>query len=96
LLWDFLSKYTLGCGVTSVTEERRDILITVYPNPVASTLRIDGIETQASFTILDLYGRSIAAGATTGSIDIGPLPSGSYVLTLQVGGEARSVRFVKE
>lgn len=96
LLWDFLSKYTLGCGVTSVTEERRDILITVYPNPVASTLRIDGIETQASFTILDLYGRSIAAGTTTGSIDIGPLPSGSYVLTLQVGGEARSVRFVKE
>ena len=96
LLWDFLSKYTLGCAVTTVTEERRDILITVYPNPVTSTLHIDGVETQASFTIWDLYGRSAAAGMTTGSIDIAPLPSGSYVLRLQVGGEARSVRFVRE
>ena len=96
LLWDFLRRYTLGCGVTSATEHLCDTHIALYPNPATTSLTINGIEAQASFTIVDIYGRVVAAGITAGSIDISPLPSGTYVLRLQQGGKVATLRFVRK
>jgi CubicO group peptidase (beta-lactamase class C family) len=81
---------------TSVAEEIISSALRVYPNPASESVTIVGIDAPSFFSVVDLNGRSLAAGTTTGSINISPLPPGAYILTLQVGGEARSVRFVKE
>lgn len=96
LLWDFLRKYTLGCGATSVSDEQTSSAIVVYPNPAESLLSISGMSGMASFTITDVLARPLLTGTTSGNIDITSLMRGSYVLTLMQGGEARTVRFVKE
>lgn len=81
---------------TSVSEELGLASVRVYPNPADAMITIDGIEAQASFTIVDIYGRDVTAGITAGSIDISPLPSGTYVLRLQQGGKVATLRFVRK
>ncbi len=70
--------------------------VVVYPNPAESVLTISGLSGAASFTVTDVLARPLLTGTTSGDIDITSLARGSYVLTLMQGGEARSVRFVKE
>lgn len=96
MLWDFLRRYTLGCGVTSVSDEQTSSAIAVYPNPAESLLSISGLSGTASFTITDVLSRPLLTGTTSGNIDITSLARGSYNLTLMQGGQARTVRFVKE
>ena len=95
MLWDFLRRYTLGCAITSVSDEQTSSAIVVYPNPAESLLSISGLSGTASFTITDVLARPLLTGTTSGNIDITSLARGSYVLTLMQGGEARTVRFVK-
>ena len=81
---------------TSVAEEIGSSALRVYPNPASESVTIVGIDAPSFFSVVDLNGRSLAAGTTTGSISISPLLPGAYILTLQIGGQARSVRFVKQ
>ncbi|MFN9151407.1 MAG: T9SS type A sorting domain-containing protein [Bacteroidota bacterium] len=82
--------------MTSVSDEETSHTLVVYPNPAESVLSISGLSYAASFSITDVLARPLLTGTTSGDIDITLLARGSYVLTLMQGGEARSVRFVKE
>jgi hypothetical protein len=61
---------------------------TIYPNPAASTLRIDGIEGSCTVTLYDMPGQEILTMQLTGnanSMDISHLPAGTYLVKVSNG-----------
>ncbi len=64
----------------------------VYPNPVQSVLnvRIDGEKT---FEIMDITGKKMIHGTTSGRIDVGRLESGMYFIRI---GDGDTQKFIKQ
>jgi hypothetical protein len=70
----------------------------LYPNPVVDRLELHAAKSLAGsqYRILDNWGRVVAAGATSGTINVAALQAGSYTLQLVSEGRAQFVqRFVK-
>ena len=80
-----------GVGGTMAEE------VTVYPIPVHTTLRIDGLQGKCFMTLSDISGRAVRnistdAGTTQTMIDVADLPRGIYVLDIRGNGDTRMVR----
>ncbi|MEN9301921.1 MAG: hypothetical protein RL264_350 [Bacteroidota bacterium] len=69
--------------------------IEVYPNPTSSTLSISGINSEFSYQITDLQGKTLKQGANEKQIEIEQLPSGTYVIGISTDNEVKQLRFVK-
>jgi hypothetical protein len=70
----------------------------LYPNPVADRLEVHAAHSLANsqYRILDNWGRLVAAGATSGTINVAALQAGSYTLHLVTAGRGQFVqRFMK-
>lgn len=67
----------------------------LFPVPTADRLQLPVPSSVAvRVNVLDLQGRSLLSGTSTGTLDVSALPTGSYVL--QVEGRERRYRFIKE
>lgn len=72
----------LGGAVDPVGLE--DLLLAgmkVYPNPFTSTLTLEGVQDNLAYSIVDLNGKTIQTGVTTGIIH-SEIPAGLYNLVL--------------
>jgi hypothetical protein len=71
-------------------EEQMSSETSIYPNPVADQLQINGadINYDASFVVLDILGKEVSRISGAQQIDISNLPAGKYMLRLplQKGG----------
>jgi N-acetylneuraminic acid mutarotase len=67
----------------------------VSPNPVKGVLNLD-LSRVASFQIIDLSGKLILKGNTSGSLDVSSLPSGLYLLLVEEDGAFYRTKFEKE
>ena len=66
--------------------------IKIYPNPVESSLVIEGVENNAVFEITDISGRVVSSGKVTNQlVDCSDLVFGTYLLVTTSG----TYRFVK-
>jgi hypothetical protein len=71
--------------------------ITIYPNPVNNSLRVDSELSWKSASIYDMLGKQIWKGDFEAELAIYFLEAGHYILTLtDESGVATSKRFVKE
>lgn len=85
----------LACGTLSVTDF--DISnITVYPNPVKSTLNFS--EEVSNIKITDLTGRTVKqTAASTQSLDVAALQNGTYIITATTKeGNTITKKLIKE
>lgn len=57
--------------------------LTIYPNPAAELLQIDGITGNATLLLSDLYGRTFQAPLQNGRADISALAAGIYIVRIQ-------------
>jgi hypothetical protein len=82
--WQNPSLFGLGrlSGILSGIEEIVFGHMKVYPNPFQHTITLEGLSEQMSYSIVDVNGRTVQAGITSGVID-SPLPAGVYTLTLK-------------
>ena len=64
----------------------------VYPNPVQTVLNIR-LEGEKSFEILDITGKKMLQGITSGRIEVGQLESGMYFIRT---GEGIPQKFIKQ
>jgi photosystem II stability/assembly factor-like uncharacterized protein len=59
----------------------------VYPNPSGGVVRLSGLPAGSyGYRVVDGAGREVAKGLTTGDMDLGRLPKGSYLLELSGQG----------
>lgn len=61
-------------------EDQHLLSFTITPNPASDFIYLWGVENMASFEIIDLNGRSVDNGYTSGMIGISHLPNGIYFL----------------
>lgn len=81
--------------VVSSVNELTNRSLSLYPNPAAGQLHIDGLTEQPTdFQILDLNGRVVLKGTATSSIDVSALDNGIYLIDMQVEGASMRQRFV--
>lgn len=86
-----------GVGVASIGQ----LPITVYPNPAGDVVYVDGLQSAATFRLLDVVGRVVKDGALDAglnSLPVDGLASGVYVLEVSdaVTGKRMTSRVVKQ
>lgn len=75
-------------------QKQTDIM--VYPNPASDVLQIHGINSIASFQIMDIMGTLVKSGSINEmNIDISDLRKGCYLLMVDNGSAIASFRFIK-
>lgn len=87
---DFIAKVS----TTSLsTPDTSDHSVTMYPNPVITILNIgNNAFLSKRYSIWDATGRVVKSGITDGSIDVSPLSSGFYTITVN----NKNSKFIKE
>lgn len=72
-----------GADLISAVHELDDSTISIYPNPTTDVIYIE-VEGNLSYsaTLFDLKGKLIAKFKNTSSIDVGQLPTGTYLLEI--------------
>ena len=86
-------------SVISSIQETAAQRITAYPIPCADQLTIAGLPAQPRMvTLFSTMGQALRAVAITaqGTLDVSGLAPGAYVVRVDVGGQTRTVRFIKE
>ena len=83
---------TKGDGVDDINS----ISFEIYPNPVKDVLSVIGCDGSFSYEIVDLTGRTISRGKSSGTIDVVGLSKGVYVLKLNYAEQQTCIRFVKQ
>lgn len=76
--------------ITSI-EGIGEVLVYVYPNPVSSTLNIQGVDDTASLSVFNLSGKCVLQEAGT-EIDVTSLHQGTYILRIN----NNYVKFIKK
>jgi len=73
--------------------------LVLSPNPVRDMLMISGAQSVegAQYDVFDMQGKVVTQGVlTNGSINLGALAQGNYVLRLTQAGSVRSQKFIKK
>jgi hypothetical protein len=66
----------------------------VYPNPTADWLQIQGVSENVQWQVLDALGRLSLSGEGS-TVEVSGLPAGPYVLRMQAADKSQSLRFIK-
>ncbi len=78
--------------------DNKEVVYTLFPNPVSSELQVSGEEMAAEVMIFDLNGRlvrQLTAGAASFSVDVNDLQPGQYVIRINGEQGQSSQNFVK-
>jgi CubicO group peptidase (beta-lactamase class C family) len=95
-LWEKISE--LVCNPNGLDEFQNDS-IAMYPNPANDWLYIDEIPIAASWSIMDMFGRTIITGNTedqSARIDVSNLPPAQYMLRIEGIDILRTGLFLKQ
>ncbi len=85
-------KYLEGLDVT----ESELTQIALYPNPIQDVLYITGLKEEVSYFILDLNGKVVLKGATSGQINMSSMASGIYQLVLTLDNSFIIEKLIKQ
>lgn len=71
--------------------------IALAPNPATHTLRLMNINQEIAYKIMDMHGRQISSGSTSGVVDVSTLAPGCYqLLALPPGAPIDFITFLKQ
>jgi N-acetylneuraminic acid mutarotase len=91
----YLDDFFTYHGIAELQEE--DILLTLYPNPSESWVKIDGIEHPTAYSIYSATGMELLTGETSNheSISLENLPIGAYIIKLTIQNRTVCRSFIK-
>jgi hypothetical protein len=80
---------------TSIAETSAVASLNIYPNPAHTEIKVAGLQQESAYTIIDVSGKIILAGATSSNqvINVSTLSAGTYYLVLP---KYNSIKFIKE
>ena len=91
--------YTGGEATSKVVSVQRGktTSVKVYPSPVSEVLTVEmGSTDNATFTVVDIAGRTMLRQAAANQINVSALPKGLYFLTVEADGIKTTQKFVKQ
>ncbi len=83
---------------SGVAPEATAELIRAWPNPTTGLLRLSGLSSDATLMVHDMLGRAVMGPKGAGPdavVDMTPLPSGAYTLTVTGPGGSRTLRVIR-
>jgi len=93
---DYREPITLEKTATLATEDPKEKIIAIYPNPVKDFLYIKNKNYKiVKISLLDISGKIIFSGKTE-SINMQSLPSGNYVLNIQTSEGFYNFKIIKK
>ena len=96
---DINSTITITEGLSASVNEKEELVLNVYPNPVVKTLTISGdnLTSNDQVRITDLNGSVVYQGSFgNGQIDVDKLAAGMYLIEAGKGVSAKRASFIKE
>jgi hypothetical protein len=81
------------CKVTSVEEIQHEGL-TVFPNPSSGNFTVKGLTTQTQYQIIDVAGRVVVSGSTSGNLNLNHLSEGYYTLQINDQNNQKNIKLV--
>ena len=73
--------------------------VEIYPNPVTDRLKVRGLSATALISISNIHGQELLRTrmeTESGEIDLSELAAGMYLISIQMGGEKISRRFIRK
>lgn len=70
--------------------------VSVYPNPVQSTLNFSGLTSPVKATVFDMLGKRLLQTEVTNRLELGHLRSGIYMVKINSENSSKIFNFVKE
>ena len=90
----------VNCSALGIEEMSDSFGVLVYPNPTSDALNISSQKAKIdSVSIVDVAGRTVLSNKlsnNSGSIKIGHLPKGVYILTLKLDGQTVTKKIIKK
>lgn len=93
---DWCNSSNLIDRLLASTNEIRENVLILYPNPSSSQLYISGIDGSVKFEIYDSFGKAISSGFTSSSIDISELNKGLHFIEVHQDHGIWRSKFLKE
>lgn len=85
-------------GTTGVSNLIGEKIFSISPNPATDNIKVGGV-TNASYSITDITGKTVASGTvttSTNSIAINQLAAGTYLILFTENGSRQQMKFVKQ
>ncbi len=90
----------IDCSALGIEDMSDSYGITIYPNPTSDVLNIASQKSKMeSATLTDTAGRTVLTNklsGTNGTIKLGHLPKGVYILTLKLDGQTVTKKIIKK
>lgn len=93
-----LSTNDNAAQVSTTASETAAVTLSVYPNPVADVMFIDGAEAISKITIVNSIGAVVSQvnSPSENSINVSTLENGVYIVVVENGNEVYTSRFIKK
>jgi len=97
MLWDYAFKVTETTTTSYNNTNQQYNSISVYPNPVYSTLTIKGLEKEANITIYDICGYKVfSQKLTSKTLNLSNLKNGVYIINITSENVNTNIIFIKK
>ncbi|SDD92132.1 T9SS-dependent choice-of-anchor J family protein [Riemerella columbipharyngis] len=105
-MYDSFAQYLLLLDDVKITHEEGNMGvdetmlngngISIYPNPVSTTLNIKGIKGDSQYSVYNAQGEQVLSGSKQEEINVEKLPQGVYVLVVKANDTTKSFKFIKK
>lgn len=75
--------------------EKENVEISVYPNPVTTELNVSGLNDYFTYSIIDPAGKVVMSGQAIDKISVDTLDSGNFILVLRTKDRIHQHQFIK-
>ncbi len=88
-----------GTGSVTATDDNELVDFTIYPNPTTDKIyfKTSLNYNEMSYSVFDINGKLVDRGnVPTNELDVSQLPSGSYVLSIEIDGQSTERTIIKK
>lgn len=87
----YLLELDTDLSISDLSDDR----FSIYPNPVANSFLIKGLNESVQYEIMDSQGKVIESGDCQGTIDVNKLSAGLYTVRIVLGSQTVMKKWIK-
>lgn len=96
VVWNFLKQFSLECVVINVEEHSTENSFNLFPNPASDLINVNGINSNSSIAIYDVFGKQVIPQTNNSVIDIKFLSPGIYYVKIDTYNSTEIIKLLKK